>query len=68
MKIIAIANQKGGTGKTSTTVHLGAALVRTGMEVLLVDLDPQASLTEYFLDPADQAPTVYNLLLSLIHI
>jgi Mrp family chromosome partitioning ATPase len=53
MKIIAIANQKGGTGKTSTTVHLGAALVRTGMEVLLVDLDPQASLTEYFLDPAD---------------
>jgi len=63
MKIIAIANQKGGTGKTSTTVHLGAALVRTGMEVLLVDLDPQASLTEYFLDPADQAPTVYNLLM-----
>jgi chromosome partitioning protein len=63
MKIIAIANQKGGTGKTSTTVHLGAALVRTGMEVLLVDLDPQASLTEYFLDPADQAATVYNLLI-----
>ena len=51
MKIIAIANQKGGTGKTSTAVNLGAALVRAGMHVLLVDLDPQASLTEYFLDP-----------------
>ena len=63
MKILAIANQKGGTGKTSTTVHLGAALVRAGMHVLLVDLDPQASLTAYFLDPADQAATVYNLLM-----
>ena len=63
MKIVAIANQKGGTGKTSTTVHLGAALVRAGMHVLLVDLDPQASLTEYFLDPADQSATVYNLLM-----
>jgi chromosome partitioning protein len=63
MHIIAIANQKGGTGKTSTTVHLGAALVRAGMQVLLVDLDPQASLTDYFLDPADPPATVYNLLL-----
>src|SRR5436309_1635509 len=63
MKIIAIANQKGGTGKTSTTVNLGAALVRAGMHVLLVDLDPQASLTEYFLDPADPPATVFNLLI-----
>jgi chromosome partitioning protein len=63
MKIIAIANQKGGTGKTSTTVNLGAALVRAGMHVLLVDLDPQASLTEYFLDPAEQPATIYNLLI-----
>jgi chromosome partitioning protein len=63
MKIIAIANQKGGTGKTSTAVHLGAALVRAGMSVLLVDLDPQASLTDYFLDPADPPATVYNLLI-----
>ena len=54
MKIIAIANQKGGTGKTSTTVHLGAALVRAGLHVLLVDLDPQASLTEYFLGKRSQ--------------
>jgi chromosome partitioning protein len=63
VKIIAIANQKGGTGKTSTTVNLGAALVRAGMHVLLVDLDPQASLTEYFLDPADPPATVFNLLI-----
>src|SRR5437870_12244110 len=63
MKIIAIANQKGGTAKTSTTVNLGAALVRAGMHVLLVDLDPQASLTEYFLDPADPPVTVFNLLI-----
>jgi chromosome partitioning protein len=48
MKIIAIANQKGGTGKTSTTVHLGAALVRAGMQVLLVDLDPQACFPHPF--------------------
>jgi chromosome partitioning protein len=63
VKIIAIANQKGGTGKTSTTVNLGAALVRAGMHVLLVDLDPQASLTEYFLDPADPPATIFNLLI-----
>lgn len=63
MKIIAVANQKGGTGKTSTTVNLGAALVRRGMHILLIDLDPQASLTEYFLDPADPPATVFNLLI-----
>jgi chromosome partitioning protein len=64
MKIIAIANQKGGTGKTPTTVNLGYALARSGYRVLLVDLDPQGSLSEYFL--AEQAETqdstVYNAL------
>ena len=44
-KIIALANQKGGVGKTSTVVSLGAAFVERGLEVLAIDLDPQANLS-----------------------
>ena len=46
MRIISLANQKGGTGKSTTTINLGSRLAAMGRSVLLVDLDPQSSLTQ----------------------
>ena len=63
-KVIAIANQTGGVGKTSTTVNLGAGLVRQGYDVLLIDLDSQANLTMAlgYQNPDDMEFTISNLL------
>lgn len=61
--IISIANQKGGTGKTTTAVNLGDALVEFGKKVLLVDLDPQAALTlSHGIDPSSLTQTIYHTL------
>ena len=63
MKIIALMNQKGGVGKTTTTVNLGAALAEQGQKVCLVDLDPQAHLTiNYGIDPTPDMTTLYDVL------
>ncbi len=60
---IALINQKGGVGKTTTTVNLGAALAASGLRVLMIDLDPQAHLTlSLGIDPDDLDLSVYELL------
>ena len=56
MQVWAIANQKGGVGKTTTTLLLGRLLAARGLRVLLADLDPHASLTRAFGIPAEPAP------------
>lgn len=63
MKIIAIANQKGGVGKTTTSVNLGACLAERGVRVVVLDLDPQANATSALDFTAGDHPSIYQSLI-----
>lgn len=66
--ILTVAMQKGGVGKTTTTLNSGVALAQRGARVLLLDIDPQANLTQGLgIDPAEVEYSVYEVLLNPEH-